>query len=155
VEGFQIIGVEIKPNARSVVTHPFGPDAFPDSPFASAAASASASASASAAAAPASASASACSASAGAKSEPKVKVAFVMGNEGDGLNDKICALCDGFVYIPQHGFGTASLNVSVATAVVLQHFAAWAKYPEVLRCCAALLCCAALCCAVLCCAVLC
>lgn len=39
-------------------------------------------------------------------------------------------LCDGFVYIPQHGPGTASLNVTVAASIVLHHFAVWAGYPE-------------------------
>ena len=31
-------------------------------------------------------------------------------------------ICDKFVYIPQYGNGTASLNVNVATALVLHHF---------------------------------
>ncbi len=39
-------------------------------------------------------------------------------------------LCDTFVYIPQHGQGTASLNVTVATSIVLHHFAIWAGYQE-------------------------
>jgi hypothetical protein len=39
-------------------------------------------------------------------------------------------LCDGFVYIPQHGPGTASLNVTVAASIVLHHFAVWAQYLE-------------------------
>jgi hypothetical protein len=39
-------------------------------------------------------------------------------------------LCDDFVYIPQHGPGTASLNVTVAASIVLHHFAVWANYPE-------------------------
>ena len=34
------------------------------------------------------------------------------------------------VYIPQHGPGTASLNVAVAASIVLHHFATWAAYPE-------------------------
>lgn len=32
------------------------------------------------------------------------------------------AICDQFVYIPQYGNGTASLNVNVATALVLHNF---------------------------------
>ncbi|KXZ46246.1 hypothetical protein GPECTOR_45g116 [Gonium pectorale] len=58
--------------------------------------------------------------------------AFLLGNEGQGLSEKQMALCDGFVYIPQHGPGTASLNVRVAVAasIVLHHFAIWAAYPE-------------------------
>ncbi|CAG9466423.1 unnamed protein product [Pedinophyceae sp. YPF-701] len=56
--------------------------------------------------------------------------AFLLGNEGDGLSAKQMALCDGFVYIAQHGEGTASLNVTVAGSIVLHHFATWARFPE-------------------------
>ncbi|GAX86423.1 hypothetical protein CEUSTIGMA_g13833.t1 [Chlamydomonas eustigma] len=56
--------------------------------------------------------------------------AFMLGNEGQGLSPKQLALCDRFVYIPQHGPGTASLNVAVACSIVLHHFALWAKYDE-------------------------
>lgn len=56
--------------------------------------------------------------------------AFIPGSEGDGLCDAHKALCDHFVYIPQYGNGTASLNVTVATSIVLHHFALWAGYPE-------------------------
>ncbi|KAG2425511.1 hypothetical protein HXX76_013720 [Chlamydomonas incerta] len=56
--------------------------------------------------------------------------AFLLGNEGQGMTDRQMALCDGFVYIPQHGAGTASLNVAVAASIVLHHFAIWAAYPE-------------------------
>lgn len=47
---------------------------------------------------------------------------FMMGNEGQGMNSKQLSLCDGFVKISQYGGGTASLNVSVAAAIVLQRF---------------------------------
>lgn len=57
----------------------------------------------------------------------------MMGNEGTGLSPKQLALCDSFVYIPQHGRGTASLNVNVAAAIVLHHFATWAQLPEAPR----------------------
>lgn len=50
--------------------------------------------------------------------------------QGQGLSGKQIALCDSFVYIPQYGDGTASLNVTVATSIVLQHFAVWAGYQE-------------------------
>ena len=43
--------------------------------------------------------------------------AFMLGNEGQGMSDKQMRLCDAFVYIPQHGAGTASLNVTVAGGV--------------------------------------
>lgn len=48
--------------------------------------------------------------------------AFMMGNEGQGMNEKQMAVCDGFVKISQYGGGTASLNVSVAASIVLQRF---------------------------------
>ncbi|EIE23309.1 hypothetical protein COCSUDRAFT_66262 [Coccomyxa subellipsoidea C-169] len=56
--------------------------------------------------------------------------AFMLGNEGSGLSPQQVQLCDAFVYIPQYGAGTASLNVTVAASIVLQHFAAWAGYAE-------------------------
>ncbi|KAG1678029.1 hypothetical protein FOA52_000825 [Chlamydomonas sp. UWO 241] len=56
--------------------------------------------------------------------------AFILGNEGQGLSPKQKSECDGFVYIPQHGSGTASLNVAVAASIVLHHFAVWAGYQE-------------------------
>jgi len=46
------------------------------------------------------------------------------------MSPKQMSLCDAFVYIPQHGPGTASLNVTVAASVVLHHFAVWAGFPE-------------------------
>ena len=53
--------------------------------------------------------------------------------QGTGLSANQLKLCDSFVYIPQHGEGTASLNVTVATSIVLHHFAIWAGYPETSR----------------------
>lgn len=50
--------------------------------------------------------------------------------QGTGLSEHQAKLCDGFVYIQQYGAGTASLNVSVAAAIVLHHFALWASFPE-------------------------
>ncbi|CAH0490412.1 unnamed protein product [Peronospora farinosa] len=55
--------------------------------------------------------------------------AFIMGNEGSGMNAAQVAICDDFVYIPQYGGGTASLNVTVAASIILQSFALWAKLP--------------------------
>ena len=55
--------------------------------------------------------------------------AFMIGNEGTGLEPWQADLCDGFVYVPQ--FGTAvSLNVNVATAICLHRFAEWAQFSE-------------------------
>ncbi|KAG8373012.1 hypothetical protein BUALT_Bualt12G0126700 [Buddleja alternifolia] len=48
--------------------------------------------------------------------------AFLLGNEGTGLSAKECEICDFFVYIPQYGGGTASLNVTVAASIVLHHY---------------------------------
>jgi SpoU rRNA Methylase family len=56
--------------------------------------------------------------------------AFILGNEGDGLSSKQMALCDSFVYIRQFGSGTASLNVAVASSIILHHFALWAGFKE-------------------------
>lgn len=53
--------------------------------------------------------------------------AFMMGNEGSGMNKKQMSLCDGFVKIKQFGGGTASLNVSVAAGIVLHRFHHWAS----------------------------
>lgn len=53
-----------------------------------------------------------------------------MANQGAGLSEAQMRECDAFVYIPQYGCGTASLNVTVAASVVLHHFALWAGYPE-------------------------
>lgn len=49
-------------------------------------------------------------------------VAFLMGNEGTGLQKKQMNSCDFFCRIPQYGCGTASLNVYVAASIVLYHF---------------------------------
>jgi len=49
-------------------------------------------------------------------------IAFLMGNEGQGLNTKHMNSCDGFVRIPQYGGGTASLNVNVAASIILHRY---------------------------------
>ena len=53
--------------------------------------------------------------------------ALLLGNEGTGLSSTQVDVCDHFVYISQHGGGTASLNVSVAAATVMHHFQVWAS----------------------------
>lgn len=60
----------------------------------------------------------------------KKSTAFLLGNEGTGLSAKECEICDFFIYIPQYGCGTASLNVTVAASIVLHHFGVWAGFPE-------------------------
>ena len=57
-------------------------------------------------------------------------VAFLMGNEGHGLTDKERQVVDRYVYIPHYGNGTASLNVTVASSIIFQHYATWAGYDE-------------------------
>jgi 23S rRNA (guanosine2251-2'-O)-methyltransferase len=52
------------------------------------------------------------------KDEP---IAFVFGNEVDGVDASVIALCDGVIEIPQWGM-KHSLNISVAAAVVLWEF---------------------------------
>ncbi|KDO26455.1 hypothetical protein SPRG_08258 [Saprolegnia parasitica CBS 223.65] len=54
-------------------------------------------------------------------------MAFMVGNEGSGLSDAQVAICDGFVYIPQYGGGTASLNVTVAASIIMHKYAVWAR----------------------------
>ena len=50
--------------------------------------------------------------------------------QGSGLSPKQLEACQKLVYIPQFGPGTASLNVSVAAAIVLHQFSTWAGYSE-------------------------
>lgn len=54
--------------------------------------------------------------------EPTSDVAFLPGNEGQGLNQKQMDSCDAFCIISQYGGGTASLNVNVATSIILHRF---------------------------------
>lgn len=55
--------------------------------------------------------------------------AFIVGNEGEGLSERQKSVCDFFVYIPQFG-SAVSLNINLATGIVLHHFATWAGYAE-------------------------
>ena len=57
---------------------------------------------------------------------------FIVGNEGEGLNERQKAACDSFVYIPQFG-NAVSLNINLATGIVLHHYATWAGYQETPR----------------------
>ena len=54
------------------------------------------------------------------------RIALMPGNEGTGLSLQQKSICDGFVIIPQYGTATASLNVHVATCLVLHRFCRWA-----------------------------
>lgn len=53
--------------------------------------------------------------------------------QGTGLSPSQIAACDGLVYIPHHGRGTASLNVACAACVVLHRFSEFARYGEAPR----------------------
>jgi tRNA G18 (ribose-2'-O)-methylase SpoU len=48
-------------------------------------------------------------------------IAFVFGNEVDGVDQSVIEFCDGVIEIPQWGM-KHSLNISVAAAVVLWEF---------------------------------
>jgi len=48
-------------------------------------------------------------------------IALVFGNEKEGISESTRELADGFITIPMVGF-TESLNISVAAAIMLQHF---------------------------------
>ena len=52
-------------------------------------------------------------------------IALMPGNEGSGLSLKQKEIADSFLYIPQYGFGTASLNVYIATTLVLHRYCLW------------------------------
>jgi tRNA (guanosine-2'-O-)-methyltransferase len=47
------------------------------------------------------------------------KTAFVFGEEAEGVSNYVIENSDGFLKIPMVGF-TESLNISVATAIILQ-----------------------------------
>lgn len=46
------------------------------------------------------------------------KIAIIMGNEGNGIKNDICSLCDDFIYIDMNN-NCESLNVAVATSIIL------------------------------------
>lgn len=52
--------------------------------------------------------------------KPSTKLAWVLGNEGSGIRRLVKENCDYYVTIPLYG-NTESLNVAVATGVVLAH----------------------------------
>lgn len=55
------------------------------------------------------------------------RCALMPGNEGTGLSYTQKAVCADFVYIPQAGAGTASLNVHVATTLVMHQYCQWER----------------------------
>lgn len=46
------------------------------------------------------------------------KFAFIMGNEGNGVDEELLELCDDYIYIPMNA-NCESLNVGVATGIIL------------------------------------
>lgn len=56
--------------------------------------------------------------------------AILMGNEGSGMSKSQMEICDEFLYIPQYGGGTASLNVTVAASIIFYRFTVWAQEQE-------------------------
>ncbi|RMZ54510.1 hypothetical protein APUTEX25_002086, partial [Auxenochlorella protothecoides] len=61
---------------------------------------------------------------------PPMPLPPASASQGQGLSERQIRNCDAFIYIPQYGAGTASLNVAVAASIVLHHFALWAGFPE-------------------------
>ena len=53
--------------------------------------------------------------------EKKSKFAIIMGNEGRGVSDNVCEMCDEFLYIDMDS-RCESLNVGVATSIILYEF---------------------------------
>ena len=53
------------------------------------------------------------------------KLAIMLGNEGDGMSKtqlEICRESGGFIYIPQYGKGTCSLNVAIAATIIMHRW---------------------------------
>lgn len=48
------------------------------------------------------------------------KMAFVMGNEGQGVSEKVLDVCENNIYIPIQS--VESLNVGIASAIMMYHF---------------------------------
>ena len=47
-------------------------------------------------------------------------MAFVLGNEGQGVSQAVLDACDAYLYIPIQAI--ESLNVAIAGAIVMYHF---------------------------------
>ena len=60
------------------------------------------------------------------KMEPNAKVAFILGNEINGVDQNVIDVCDGVIEIPQTGF-KHSLNISIAAGIV-----SWEVYRQLL-----------------------
>jgi tRNA G18 (ribose-2'-O)-methylase SpoU len=60
-------------------------------------------------------------------------IGILLGNEGQGILPKYMKECSALIRIPQYGAGTASLNVNVATTIVLHRFNLWKQRKQKLR----------------------
>ena len=58
--------------------------------------------------------------------ESNFKVAFILGNEINGVAQEVIDACDGVIEIPQTGF-KHSLNISIAAGIV-----SWEVYRQLL-----------------------
>ena len=54
-------------------------------------------------------------------------IGILLGNEGQGIQAAHLKYCDALIRIPQYGVGTASMNVNVATNIVLYRFQKWKR----------------------------
>jgi tRNA G18 (ribose-2'-O)-methylase SpoU len=64
--------------------------------------------------------------------KPEGRMALLVGNEAQGLERDLVALCDDRITIPMR-LGTDSLNVAVATAVILHHLCPEDRLREIHR----------------------
>lgn len=60
------------------------------------------------------------------KIKPPQKVAFILGNEINGVDQEVINACDGVIEIPQTGF-KHSLNISIAAGIV-----SWEVYKQLM-----------------------
>jgi tRNA G18 (ribose-2'-O)-methylase SpoU len=58
--------------------------------------------------------------------EAKSKIAFVLGNEINGVDQEVIDACHGVIEIPQTGF-KHSLNISIAAGIV-----SWEVYRQLI-----------------------
>lgn len=54
-------------------------------------------------------------------------IGILLGNEGQGIQPAHLKNCNALIRIPQYGAGTASMNVNVATNIVLYRFQNWKR----------------------------
>ena len=62
-----------------------------------------------------------------AATQQNTNIGILMGNEGQGIQPAHLKNCNALIRIPQYGVGTASMNVNVATNIVLYRFQNWKR----------------------------